>query len=360
MKKWLLWLSFAAPAWQGQAQTLTRQFALPASLSEISGMIAFPGGWLVHGDGGSASALYRLNSSGICTDTLNIAASNQDWEDLAADSKYLYIADFGNNNGTRKDLRILKISRDSLHLPVIRPHIIEYQYPDQKDFTSNTFSDFDAEAMVSLGDSLLLFSKSKETAVCRIYSLPVVPGKYTARLIDTLALPFWVTGASIRDEQLLLIGYAPNWDLSLSPWFYEGRWTGGKLQKKQGHWMNLKTDGSTQTEAIATDSAGRIWVSAEAYRGSEAAFFLLSIPQSGMKGLPRTDMIPYPNPADRGVYTGAVQETRYEVRDLQGKVVKSGYTGADGFADTTGLAPGSYILSWKQGCRRKSLKLVIN
>lgn len=360
MKKWLLWLSFAAPVWQAQAQTLTRQFALPASLSEISGMIPSSGGWLVHGDGGSAAALYRLSMSGICTDTLNISASNQDWEDMAADNKFVYIADFGNNNGTRKDLHILKISRDSLHLPAIRPEIIEFYYPDQKDFTANTFSDFDAEAIVSLGDSLLLFSKSKETAVCRIYSLTVVPGKQTARLIDTLTLPFWVTGAALKDEQLMLIGYSPNWDLSLSPWLYQGRWSGGKLQKKQGYWMSLKTDGSTQTEAIANDSAGRIWVSAEAYRGSEAAFFLLSYPQTGWNDLPAADVSPYPNPVDRGVYTGAGQETRYEVRDLQGKVVKSGYTSADGFADTTGLAPGSYILSWKQGCRRKSQTLVIN
>ena len=42
--------------------------------------------------------------------TISIAnASNIDWEDLAENDTHLFIADIGNNNGNRQDLKIYTI-----------------------------------------------------------------------------------------------------------------------------------------------------------------------------------------------------------------------------------------------------------
>ncbi len=53
--------------------------------------------------------LWTFNLAGKIEKELEIKdAKNDNWEDIAQDSKYIYIADFGNNSGTRRNQKIFK------------------------------------------------------------------------------------------------------------------------------------------------------------------------------------------------------------------------------------------------------------
>ncbi len=61
---------------------------------------------------------------------------NTDWEDIAQDENYIYLGDIGNNSGNRKDLHILRISKNSILKDTPKIDIISFSYPDQTDFTA--------------------------------------------------------------------------------------------------------------------------------------------------------------------------------------------------------------------------------
>ncbi|MEY4003261.1 MAG: hypothetical protein RIT07_1303, partial [Bacteroidota bacterium] len=202
------------------AQTIQKWYNLAAPLTEISGMTVWQQRYFAHGDGGSPAMVFELNAQGKIIDTTILMKPNADWEDMAANNTHFFIGDFGNNNGTRKDLKILKFPADSLGKINVMPEVISFSYADQTDFTSSTFTNYDCEAMVATIDSLYLFSKSKSSGICRVYSLPVNAGTYIAKVCDTVQPPFWVTGAHYSNNRLLLSGYVPNLIFSLTPLIY--------------------------------------------------------------------------------------------------------------------------------------------
>jgi hypothetical protein len=69
-----------------------------------------------HNDSGNASDFFKVDTvSGALLQKISITNfPNNDWEDITADSNYIYIGDFGNNNGTRTDLRVLKLIKHNL------------------------------------------------------------------------------------------------------------------------------------------------------------------------------------------------------------------------------------------------------
>ena len=83
-------------------------------------------------------------------------AVNTDWEDITQDENHLYIGDFGNNLGDRRDLRIYILNKSDLlpssdTIPVAG--IISYSYENQTDFTpaANLTTPWDCEAFVVIG-----------------------------------------------------------------------------------------------------------------------------------------------------------------------------------------------------------------
>lgn len=88
-------------------------------LTEVSGIAASvknAGVLWVHNDSGDAPALYALSAQGALLGTWTVTdTQNIDWEDITRGScpdgqgSCLYIADIGNNNQTREDLRIVVV-----------------------------------------------------------------------------------------------------------------------------------------------------------------------------------------------------------------------------------------------------------
>jgi hypothetical protein len=189
-------------------------------------------------------------------------AENIDWEEIAQDELYLYVGDFGNNEGSRTDLRIYKIDKSDLYDTVVVPEIIQFSYPDQSDFTPAPYNTpFDCEAMISTGDTLQLFTKNWTGGDTHIYKVPAVPGNYIAVAGDSLKIDGQVTASaySAGNHCLYLLGYfnfIPF--LSVLQDFIPGENFKGLMQT-----YSFPDNFGTQTEGIALPDNGEILVSCE-------------------------------------------------------------------------------------------------
>ncbi|MFD2785377.1 hypothetical protein [Hymenobacter rubripertinctus] len=169
---------------------------------ESSGLeIAGPSGDLwTHADGGNTARLYRVTRQGDLLQSLDLEPlQNIDWEDLTQDDEHrLYVGDFGNNKNKRRNLRIYRLSGPTLQ----QVDTIEFSYPDQRKFPPRKpHRNFDCEAFYYFQDSLYLYTKNRgEGQYVKQYVLPARPGRYVARLADSLQLPTWVTAADISPD----------------------------------------------------------------------------------------------------------------------------------------------------------------
>jgi hypothetical protein len=77
-------------------------------VKKTSGLLFLDGKIITHNDSGDAANLYEIDSlSGAILRTISISnATNIDLEGLAENDTHLFIADIGNNNGNREDLKI--------------------------------------------------------------------------------------------------------------------------------------------------------------------------------------------------------------------------------------------------------------
>lgn len=169
----------------GNAQELKTIAKLPASLAEISGLTFLNDTILVaHNDGGNEPVLYFLNLKGDVVHKVEITdAKNKDWEAIAFDGKYIYIGDIGNNNNSRKDLVIYKVSSaDILKRESVKAEKIEISYAEQIAFPpADKLLYFDAEALAFYNDSLHIFTKCRTKPFNGIsfqYTVSTKPGKY--------------------------------------------------------------------------------------------------------------------------------------------------------------------------------------
>ena len=186
---------------------------LPEDVPESSGLIYYKNRLITHNDSGNSPRLYELDtlsSQIIRIITIN-NASNIDWEDITQDDAYIYIGDFGNNSGNRQDLRIYRIKKSEYDaFGSIDPEIINFSYEDQTDFSEIPNSDWDAEALVDFDDQLLIFTKQWQTNGSVVYSIPKVPGSYSAKNMGFYDVSGLVTGATYNKSSnvLMLLGYS--------------------------------------------------------------------------------------------------------------------------------------------------------
>jgi hypothetical protein len=194
-----------------QVEDFKDKFELPNEVAETSGLLFLDGKIITHNDSGDAANLYELDSlTGNLLRTINISnATNIDWEDITEDETYIYIGDFGNNVGNRKDLKIYRIAKsDYLASDSVTAETISFAYEDQTDFTERTnMHNFDAEAFVVIDNSLFIFTKNWEDLRTNLYKIPKTIGDYTAELISTGNVEGLITGAAVNNEAYLLCGY---------------------------------------------------------------------------------------------------------------------------------------------------------
>ena len=184
--------------------TLTSKanLATPA-LAENSGIEFISNGLWTFNDSGNGNQIFRVDSAtGSILQTVTVTnATNVDWEDITSENNYLFIGDFGNNNGDRTDLKIYRIAKSDLSSVAVNvtATVINYAYSDQTSFPSlPNNNNYDCEAMIFLNDSIHLFSKNWADKQCKHYVLPALPGTYTAQLRESFNAGYLVTGADVQ------------------------------------------------------------------------------------------------------------------------------------------------------------------
>jgi len=188
--------------------------SIDAQVSESSGLLSLKGHFWTMNDSGGEAALYRLNpSSGQVEQKVQIPlAHNVDWEDLAMDQRYIYLADVGNNYGSRDTLVIYRIDRAELTTEadeVLELEKISYSYPEAAVAGPRGRSSLDCEALLAYRDSLWLFSKDWVEQGTSVYVIPALPGHHLAHKCAAYDVRFLVTGADLDAErqEVALVGY---------------------------------------------------------------------------------------------------------------------------------------------------------
>lgn len=188
---------------------------LNEKMRESSGIILFEDAIWTINDSGGEPEIYKIDKeSGEVSQTVRIEnGSNVDWEDITQDDKFIYVGDFGNNNGNRKDLKIYKIPKSGISQKKkinVDAEVIYFSFSDQTDFTENSRNhNYDCESLISFGDDLVLFSKNWENNHTKMYCIPKSPGNYSPKPSDNFDADGLITGADYFDQNksLILIGY---------------------------------------------------------------------------------------------------------------------------------------------------------
>jgi hypothetical protein len=251
---------------------------LAIEVQETSGLSYIDGQLWTHNDSGGEPKLYRVDKgNGKVLKTVTILnATNKDWEDLAFDDEYLYIGDFGNNMGKRKDLKIYKVKREALKTDTnVTAEIIKFTYDKQTDFKSNKNTAFDCEAFIAYEGKLYLFSKNHKESQTDLYRLDTKAGTDVAEYVTSYHTQVLITGASIdvTNKALALSGYTDK--LSPKTWIFKD-FTDADFFKGKKEQISWGAPSKAQIEGITHIGKGKLFISTEKfkYTGSTGSFSL--------------------------------------------------------------------------------------
>lgn len=272
MNKLFLFLSFlfiqSAVAQQAEIFKLKKYEigVMPEPLKENSGLTFLKGKLYTFNDGGNSSEIFVINpQSAKIEKTYQTGLKNIDWEASASDSTNLYIGEFGNNLGMRRDLKIYKIPMSD-DAAINRETITEipFFYPEQHDFSRRNINhDFDAEAMIFLNYKIHVFTKEWASRGTTHYVIdPSISENQPAKMIETFDIGYVVTDAEYFNGKLYLIGYTKKTEVFLSVFnetepgiFFE--------QKPKKYYLGSSVK-LGQIEGIAADDRG-VYISGEQF-----------------------------------------------------------------------------------------------
>ena len=249
--------------------SLSKKLKLPNVIKETSGLIKIENRLWTMNDSGGKPKLYQIDErNGRILKSIHIQnARNKDWEDIAYDDNYVYIGDFGNNRGNRKDLKIYKIPRASLRTQKsVRAEVISFKYSDQKNFNFKAYKhNYDCEAMVAHNGKLYLFSKNWQNQKTRLYELSSHAGKHQAKYLSTFNTQGMVTGATLNKELNILLLTTYSSFLNVKVWaftnFNNQNFFSGDKKK-----LNFRSTLQAQVEGITFTGNYKAYFSSEAFR----------------------------------------------------------------------------------------------
>ena len=233
---------------------------LPLKINETSGLEYYGDNFLTHNDSGGKTILYEFNKDGkiVYEYTINDCGVNNDWEDITADNENIYVANSGNNYGTRQNLAVLILDKENNFECTGQ---IQFKYKNQVNFENRNRHPYDSEGIISVGDELILFSKDRENLMTELYSLPKIPGSYEIEPIHSYPVNSLITGADYNDELKLvaLVGYDFNWN----QYFYKIS-NFDLSNMDQGVIEKFKIPvGKAQIEAVKIIDESSFWITSE-------------------------------------------------------------------------------------------------
>jgi hypothetical protein len=342
--------------YQDLGQTFNSGCILEPKVIESSGVEFTENAIWTHNDSGNSNKFYKINPSD-CSVLQTITTynfPNNDWEDITSDKDYLYLGNFGNNDGNRKDLKIIKIAKSDLNSSntdiTVYPEAINFNYADQTSFVKDGNTNFDCEAFFSKGDSLYLFTKNRGDYKTRVYALSKNPGDFTISPKYEFDCNGLITGADYDsiNNRICLIGYEDN---KLNSFIYyltdfnDNNFFSGNVKRIQIGNSNT----GWQTEGICFGNNDTIFISCENYN-AKATLYTSSLKQVGYLSTEKIDYNKstniYPNPTTDYLTI----ETEYEfekitISSLDGKVVFEAIYSPTQKYDVSNLNQGFYFLT---------------
>ncbi len=250
------------------SQKLTEDISLSKKIDESSGLEIVDGQFITHNDSGGDPKLYYLDKKGkiVFERTLD-GVKNNDWEDITKDDQFIYVANMGNNFDTRKNLSIVKTPIDPSSN---KAELIEFNYPEQVKFTTvYSQSQYDAEALITIDDYLIILTKNKLKKITEIYALPKIAGKYEAKKIGSLNTQSIITGGDYDPDTKLL---ALTGTLIFNE-YYILKIEDFDLESKKDYKIDMYEIpiGKTQVEAIKIIDSNTFWITSEDEKSSSSA-----------------------------------------------------------------------------------------
>ena len=255
------------------------------SIQETSGLNFFDGKLYTFNDSGNPAELYEIDkNSGKILKVLKTNAENKDWEALTNDRGNFYIGDFGNNAGTRKDLKIYKIPFQNNELQNDLMKTISFYYPEQKDFTSKNIStDYDLESMIYLNEKIHIFTKEWASKSVTHYTIdPENFENQAAQKVESYQTGFIVTDTYYYDKKLYTVGYTKKTEVFLD--VFNETEPGIFFKENPRHFYLGSALTIGQIEGIAVDEKG-IYISGEKFYSpiKKTKPFLYFIPKEKLK-----------------------------------------------------------------------------
>jgi len=259
--------------------TISEITNLNEQIKETSGLINLNNLIITHNDSGDEPNLYEVNTENgnVLRKVAILNAKNIDMEDIAQDDNFIYLCDVGNNSNSRNDQTIYKIKKSEyLIQDEVRAEIITIGFQEQSDFSKSRYTtNFDAEAVIAMGDSLFLFTKNWGDLKTSVYAIPKEVGDYEVSKITTADVKGLITGADFDKykNRIVLTGYS-----SFKPFiifltnFSKNNPLDGKIDK-----IDLNLTGSNQIEGVSTNPDGSYYISAEGSLGLPAVLYLMTV-----------------------------------------------------------------------------------
>lgn len=187
---------------------------MDSNLDENSGLIFWDNLLWTFNDSGGENKIYGFDFKGNIKKEIELTgALNIDWEEIAQDETHIYIGDFGNNNGFRRNLKIYLINKNDIKPEAkqeIKWEAIDFEYANQEQFGYPPLTTpFDCEAMVVLNDTIILFTKDWEKNSTTVFRIPKTQEKGKLIPAETFDTKGVITGADISEDRkkLALTGY---------------------------------------------------------------------------------------------------------------------------------------------------------
>ncbi len=246
-----------------QKMKLKKTIPLSKKVSETSGLLWYNKNLITHNDSGDKPKLYVIDEKdGSVKRTVKVKnAENVDWEDLAQDKDFIYVADTGNNDGIRTDLVIYKIAKKDFDKhDEVEAEKIYIDYQDNK-IEKKGRNNYDCEAITVYNDQLLLLSKNWLDFKTYIYTVPLKTGKYSIKSKKCLEVNSLITGIDYHstNNKLLATGYNRDYESHLFQ-FFDILTDHASFKKID---VSKVLEGVNQIEGIAFKDSHQVYLSRE-------------------------------------------------------------------------------------------------
>ena len=185
---------------------------MPKKLKELSGIVK-DGDYLWAISDNPKAGIFKLDLKGNVVQELHLnSLTMTDVEDVTADAEFVYIADVGDNDGTRKERQIIKIKKSEIPSGAevnVTGQVIHFTFPAQSGTHTKKTNENDCESLLTYKESLYLFTKRRDDKQTELYKLTKNAGDQTPEAISEFNSKGLITGAAINEQgtEVSLVGY---------------------------------------------------------------------------------------------------------------------------------------------------------